>query len=84
MAEAHAASHDIIGAVEVEDVGDAAGNAVGQFAGHGVFGNLGQVLAHPLVQFAGDVAAHRLRQRGETGAFSQFVGVLRKVDAQRR
>src|SRR6185369_13662856 len=29
-----------VGAVEVEQVGDAAGDAVGELAGHGVFGDL--------------------------------------------
>ena len=43
----------------------------------------GMQLRHAVVQFAGDLAAHRLRQRGEAGAFRQFAGVLRKVDAQR-
>ena len=44
----------------------------------------GRRLPDALVQFAGDVAAHRLRQRGETGAFGQFARVFGKVHAQRR
>ncbi len=42
----------VIRPVEVEDVGDASGNAVGQLARHGVFGDFGKVLAHALVQLA--------------------------------
>ncbi len=38
-----------IRAVEVVDIGDASGNAVGQFSGHAIFGNFGQVLTHSLM-----------------------------------
>ena len=72
-----------VGSMEVEDVGDAAGNTIGQFAGHAVLGDLGEQLLDPRVQLASDIAAHRLRQRGEGGGFFQFAGVLREVHAQR-
>ena len=73
---------NVVGTVEVEDVRNAAGNAVGQFAGHGVFGDIRDALADPVVQFPGNVAAHRLRQRSEAGTLGQFVRVFRKVQAQ--
>ena len=79
IADAQAASTTIVGAVEVEYVRDASGNAVGQFARHGVFGNFGKRSLHPVMQFARDVASHRCRQGGEAGAFGQFAGVFGKV-----
>ncbi len=48
---------NVVGTVKVENVGNAAGDAVGQFAGHAVFRNFRQAFSHPVVQFAGDLAA---------------------------
>ena len=74
---------NVVRAVKVVDIRNPAGNAIGQFAGHAVFGNRGQMLADPLAQFASDVAAQRFRQCGEAGAFGQLVRILRKKHAQR-
>ena len=68
--------------MKVEEVGNATGNAVRQFAGHAVFGNLGQKTAHPVVQFVSDVALHCRWECGETGAFGQFVRIFRKKHTQ--
>ena len=57
---------NVVWTVEVVDVRDASGNAVGQFAGHAVFRDFGEMLANPVVQFAGNVAADRFRQSGES------------------
>ena len=69
---------NVVGAMEVENVGNAAGNAVGQFAGHAVFRNFRKELSHPIVELARNVAADRFRQRGETGRFGQFAREFRK------
>ena len=69
--------------MKVVDVSNAAGNAVGQFAGHAVFRDVWNPLGDAVVQFARDVAAHCCRQRGEAGAFRQFARVFRKVQTQR-
>ena len=57
----------------------AARDTVGQFAGHGVFRDLGEAsLPIALVQFAGDVAAHRRGQCGEAGALRQVRARIRE------
>ena len=61
---------NVVRAMEVEDVGNSSRNAVGELAGHGVFGHFGKVLAYPVVEFAKYVAPHLFRQSGEMlGAF---------------
>ena len=73
--------YDEIRSAEVEYVRNAAGQATAQFTGHGVFRNFGKPLADADVEFADDVASHRLRQSGETRGFFQLMSVLRKVDS---
>ena len=59
---------DVVRSVEVEEVGDPAGDAVRQLAGHRVFGDLGKAPADTLLQLGRDGAPHLGRQRREAGA----------------
>ena len=71
--------HNVVRSMEVVDIGNPTGDAVGQFAGHAVFRDLRQVLRHPVVHLAGYVPADCFRQRGETGTAGQFPGVFREI-----
>ena len=56
--------------MEVVEIGDASGNAVGKLTGHAVFGDFGQAFADSVVQFTGDFGANRLGERSEAGDFA--------------
>ncbi len=74
---------DKVRTVEVVDVRDPAGYAVGQLARHAVFGDFGQVLADSVVQLARNIIPDRFRQSRKAGDLSQFVRIFRKLYAQR-
>ena len=74
---------NVVGAMEVEDVGDSSRNAVGEFSGHGVFGHFGKVLAYPVVEFAKYVAPHLFGQSGKMLGTFQLSRAFREEDPQR-
>ena len=69
---------DEVGAAQVEHVGHPAGDDVGKFAGHGVFGDW----RHSSHEFAAPVVEHRLlgrsRHAGEFGRPAQRIGIFRE------
>ncbi len=71
-------------APEVKHVRHPAGKTVRQLAGHGVFGDLGEQPADPLLIFARDRAADRGRKRMEGRGCLQLPGVFWKIRAQNR
>ncbi len=75
---------DEVGAVEVEEVGDPPGHAVGELAGHGVLGDGRQALADLLAELLEHRATRRLRERAEGGGALQGRRVLRELDPHRR
>ena len=66
--------HREVGAVQVKYVGDAAGDNVGQFAGHGVFVNGGEFFTHARVHFVQHFLGVGRGQRFEgRGVFQNFI-----------
>ncbi len=74
--------HRHVGAVEVENVGDAAGRHVGQLAGHRVLGDLDDAVVYAGLEFRYQGLLLVLRQRGEDGGLLYQVLVVELVDAQ--
>ena len=72
-----------VGTVEVVNVRNTAGEAVGQFAGHAVFGDFRKQFRDPFPQLTADIRLHGLGQLGERRAFVQLLRVLRKVHPHR-
>src|SRR5207302_4244827 len=74
---------NVVGPVEVEDVGNASGNAVREFAGHGVFCDFGKMLADSVMEFAKYVAPQILRESGEMLGTFQLSRALGEEDPER-
>ncbi len=70
--------------VEVEQVGDAAGDDVGQLAGHGVLGDAGEPPPHSGLHLLDDRGPQIGSERGERRCLGQLVGVLGEVHAHGR
>jgi hypothetical protein len=73
---------DEVGTVEVEQVGDPAGDDVGQLAGHGVLGDLGQPPAETRLHLLEHATTDVVRQGREAGCVGQLVGDLGEADPQ--
>ena len=73
---------DEAGPAQVEHVGDAAGDDVGQLAGHAVFGDLRELACRPFAPLCEDRLAHGLRQLLEFGGLFQQMGVFGEGDTQ--
>ena len=73
--------HGHVGAVEVENVGYAAGGHVCQLSGHGVFGYLDNALVYAGLVLADHRVALVLRQRREGGGMLKDVLVVELIDA---
>ena len=74
--------HGHVGAVEIENIGYAAGGHVGQLAGHGVFGDVDDARVYASLVFFYHGALLVGRQRGERGGLLQDILVVELVDAQ--
>ncbi len=74
--------HRHVGAVEVEDVGYAAGRHVGELAGHGVLGDLDDAVVYAGLELRYQGLLLVARQRGEDGGLLDEVLVVELVDAQ--
>ena len=72
---------DKVWPAQVEHVGHAPGHNVSQFAGHGVFGNVGQRVIHACAPALQDVRAGASRQARKFRHGFQHVRKLRKDDA---
>ena len=75
---------DVIGAVQVEDVGHPTGDDIGELAGHGVLVDLGQASADAGAQLVDDLPPRRRVELAERGRVLELFGVLGEEDAQRR
>ena len=73
---------DKAGATEVEDVGDAAGQDVGQLPRHGIFGDGGQAAADFRVPILDNCLLQVTRQPGKLAHSFESAGVFGEVDAQ--
>ncbi len=72
-----------VGAAQIQHVGNASGDDVRQFAGHGIFGDGGEDRADALAPLLQDGLAHRLRQAAESRAALQGACVFGQDDALR-
>ena len=73
---------DEVGAVQVEEVGDAPGDAVAQLAGHRVFGECGCDAVHPTVQLVGDGDPKVVGQAGERGCIPELASDFGEGDSE--
>ncbi len=71
-------------AVEIEQVGDPAGQAVAELARHRVLGDAGQPGIEVRVKLGLDRVAQRPIERGERGCLRELAGQLGERDPQRR
>ena len=71
---------DEVGAVQVEEIGDAPGDAVAQLAGHRVLRECGRDAVHPTVQLRGDGGPKVEGQTGERGCIPELASDFREGD----
>ena len=71
-----------VGAAQVEQIGDAAGDDVGQFAGHRVFVDLGAAGEKGRARLFDDALALRLGHARQAGGLRQRAQHLGQLDAQ--
>ncbi len=72
---------DEVGAAHIEHIGDAPGDDVGQFAGHGIFVDGGNTLVDDAVPFLHDLLTHVAGQLLVGGGTFQGVGKFGEGDA---
>ncbi len=67
---------DVVGTLEVEQVGDPARDDVGELAGHAVLGDVGEAIGDAGAELALDRLAHLGRQAAQAGRAGELPGVF--------